>query len=223
MPNYLPNRKDLLYHSANKVNSLIVFAIICAALIPLSTWAEDNADVSSSEPNALSTLEKCEIYMSSVHERHPDFGSDQYLKCKDMNLFQPLRTITFSKENKQEDNRLSLSKSTNKDWPLVDLSITVTAGEWSFEVPQLMLSGLEYNLSDYILGPSKGYSNIKVGYSGETIIIQLRGLGIDQLTLTPSQCEDESLEYNVTQVLSWYPPFRDDGYTKTFIKWPCTT
>ena len=223
MSNYLPNRKNLLNHSANKMNSLIVSAIICAALIPLSTWAEDNADVSSSEPNALSTLEKCEIYMSSVHERHPDFGSDQYLKCKDMNLFQPLRTITFSKENKQEDNRLSLSKSTDKDWPLVDLSITVTSGEWSFETPQLMLNDLEYNLSDYIVGPAESYGNIKVGYSGETIIIQLSGLGIVQLTLTPSQCEGESSQYNLTEVLSWYPPFGDHGYSKSFIKWPCTT
>ena len=223
MLSYLPNRKELLDHRANKVNSLIASAIICAALIPLSTWAEDNVDVSSSEPNALSTLEKCEIYMSSVYEGHPDFENDQYLKCKDMNLFEPLRTITFSKENKQEATRLSLSKSTDKDWPLVDLSITVTSGKWSFETPQLMLSDQEYNLSDYIVGPPEGYSNIKLGYSGETIIIQLRGLGIDQLTLTPSQCEGESSQYGLTEVLSWYPPFGDDGYSKSFIKWPCTT
>ena len=215
MPKYLPSMKDLLTHSANKVNSFIGSAIVYAALIPSSAFAEGNDNLNPSESNVLSALEKCEIYMSSVHERHPDFGSDQYLKCENMNLFRPLKKISFSDADDREENVLSLAKSKDKDWPHIDLSITAKLGQWSLESPKLMMGDLELDLSDYILERPKGFSDIMVGYSGETIIVQLRGLSIYQLKFTPSQCKNEPLEYNVTQVLSWYPPFLDDGYSKS--------
>ena len=224
MSKYLPRKKYLLANGGNKMPLLIVSAIVCAALIPSSIWAEGNDDdVSSSESNVLSTLEKCEIYRSSVSEGHPDFGSDEYQKCENMDLFQPLKEISFSAASEQKEKSVSLTKSKDKNWPLTDLSITAKSGQWSLESPKLMLGGLEYNLSDYIIGRPEGYSNIKVGYSDESIIVQLLGLSIYQLKFTPSHCKGEALEYNLTQVLSWYPPFHDDGYSKTFIKWPCTT
>jgi len=123
-------------------------------------------------------------------------------------------------ENGENYQKLEYRSQSEKDWPFADISIQSIVKDWNFKDISFLLDGTIFDLSEYVLGYQKGFDQIELGYSGSTILIRLQETSIHQIAITQNYCEDGSVDYSVSEVFSWYPPFLEDSYHKTIFKTP---
>jgi len=207
-----------------QVNRILALCLFSVCLFSYQkVWAGGKDATSFSDTYSLSAIEYCEIYLSWVTEPHPDYNSEQYMSCKKMDTFKPVRTLTAKEEKDSKEKIISLSSAKDNDWPLINVNIKAELKSWRFMSTSLMIDGHEYNLSEYVLGHSGGYRSIEVGYLDKTIILRLKNKSITQLAIMPTYCENGSIDYTVEQIFSWYPPLLESSYQKTFIKTPSCT
>ena len=143
-----------------------------------------------------------------------------FTKCDKVSPFHAVGKLVAEGENGENYQKLEYRSQSEKDWPFADISIQSIVKDWNFKDISFLLDGTIFDLSEYVLGYQKGFDQIELGYSGSTILIRLQETSIHQIAITQNYCEDGSVDYSVSEVFSWYPPFLEDSYHKTIFKTP---
>jgi len=201
------------------------FRINCSSIIlsflcfwPLSVWGGGSVDTEFFEKYNLSPREKCEVYFS--------WNQTNELKtvnCDQIQTFQAIKTISLATQSKTPEIFLS---SQDDDWPLTNMHIKTKLEGGELSIASLLVNGADFNISEYLFANQKSFTSVEVGFIGEVIMIQLRNSSMTQLSIIPKYCRDKDtnwVEYYINQSFSWYPPFQEDSYIKTFFKTPSCT
>jgi len=166
----------------------------------------------------LSQREKCEIYRSILNR----ISSNEHEEiCSKVVTFKAVRSLKPNKALREQSIYLSSTK--DDDWSLIDVSIKTELKGDVLNIKDLVVNDFSFNISEYLFGYKGDYNSIEIGSIGEVIIIQLKDQSILQLSIIPTQCENEGLiytDYSVFQVFSWYPPMQGASYSKAFFKSP---
>lgn len=198
--------------------------ILIAAMIAITAfsssliWAGGRVDEEFFETYTLTEREMCELIAS-----HSPFNERRWKvnNCDQQTKFKPLRSIRAPAYGEADmEQEISLSSSIGEDWPLADITIKTKSTAGLLTINKLSINDVGYNLSEYMPEEKHGYSAIHIGYSGEAILIRLEHQSITQLAIVPTYCKDKSVDFTASQVLSWYPPFQEDSYSKTFFTSP---
>ena len=118
------------------------------------------------------------------------------------------------------EQEISLSSTKDDAWPLVDVVVKTKSTSGRLTIVSLSIDDARYTLSEYMPVEKYGFSAIHIGYVGEVILIRLEHQSITQLSIIPEYCEDGDVGFGVSQVFSWYPPFQEESYWKTFYTTP---
>jgi len=199
---------------------MIEFLAIILFLFPSLAWSDEPHVSQFSEAHSLSLREFCDIYRSADERRYSDSGRLMFTKCDKVSPFHAVGKLVPEGENGENYQKLEYTSQSETDWPFADVSIRSIEKDWNFKDISFVLDGTIFDLSEYVLGYQKGFDQIELGYSGSTILIRLQETSIHQVAITQNYCEDGSVDYSVSEVFSWYPPFLEDSYHKTIFKTP---
>ena len=210
------NRETILRFRSSSILKLVILTLACIS--SSNTWADGRPDADYFEKGNLSHREKCEIIAS-----HPSFTAEGMKKnsCNEHDLFRPIRSIISPAYDTLDlEAEISLSATKDDDWPLQDIQIKTKSTSGNLTIDMVSINNFRYDLFEYMPEEKHGFSAIHIGFVGEVILIRLEHKSITQFAITPIYCEDGDVDLNVSQVLSWYPPFQEDSYSKSYFTSP---
>lgn len=196
----------------------VTLMIAAVGLSSSSTLADGQLGAEFFETYPLNKREMCEIIASHPSYREKNWETNN---CDKQNLFKPIRSIQSPAYDEADmEQVISLSSKKDDDWPLVDVVVKTKSTSGYLSIDTLSIDGGEYNLWDYMAEEKHGFSAVHISHVGGVILIRLEHQSITQLSITPEYCEDGDVGFGVSQVFSWYPPFQEESYSKSFYKTP---
>lgn len=210
------NRDTILRFRNSSILKLVILTLAC--IFPSNTWADGRPDADYFEKGNLTQREKCEIIAS-----HASFAAEGMKKhsCNQHDLFRPIRSlISPAYDAPDMEAEISLSATKDDDWPLQDILIKTKSNSGSLTIDMVSINNSRYDLFESMPEEKHGFSAIHIGFVGEVILIRLEHQSITQFAITPTYCENGDVDLNISQVFSWYPPFQEDSYSKSYFTSP---